>query len=218
MRLFTCINEPAFEALDSAVTMNSLPNHLAPISNPTRVMQMIDSMDSDLSALLRLTVEVPDRPPRLLQEPSGHLKLHVEPDSESPENWSEAEPISTRQVSQLVEHLRQRQRELDQREADLQAKVFRWEQQVSSQQSRYRKRSSELKQHLSQARAQQVQLIKLQQSLVDSQTALRKVIEQVVESCEPGQLKRELENLRYELGECMDGILNRWERLRNGLQ
>jgi malate synthase len=198
--------------------MNSLHHNLAPISNPSRVMKMIDSMDSDLSALLRLAAEAQEHGPRIPQEPSRHLKLHVESESEPQENWSEADPISTRQVGQLVEHLRQRQRELDQREADLQAKVFRWEQQASSQHSQFRKRRSELEQHLSQARAQQLQLIKLQQSLVDSQTALRKVIEQIVDSCEPGQLKHELEKLRYELAECMDAILNRWERLRNGLQ
>jgi hypothetical protein len=218
MRPFTGITEPLFATLDPAVIMNSLQLNQTPISDPSHVMQMINTAGPDLSALFELCLPPADRSPPCSDRPKMHLKLHVEPDSEAHENWSEPEPISTRQVSQLVEHLRQRQRELDQREADLQAKVFRFEQHATVQQSQFRKRSSELDQHLSQVRAQQVQLIKLQQSLVDSQTALRRVIEQIVDSCEPGQLKRELEKLRYELTECMDTILHRWERLRNGLQ
>lgn len=142
-----------------------------------------------------------------------HLKLHVERESEQ-ETWSAPAPISSHQVEQLVQHLRIRQRELDQREAHLQASVYRHEQQLASSQAQLRKRNSELEQHLSQVKLQQAQLIKLQQNMIETQTSLRRVIERIVENCEPGLLKQELQKLRFELSENLDAILCRWEKLK----
>jgi hypothetical protein len=188
-------------------------NASLPVSDPSKVMQMIHAAGTDLTALTASPTPHWHRFRNGSDVPS-HLKLHVEPEGETEECWSEAQPVSARQISQLVEHLRQRQHDLDQREADLQANVYCWEQQVAAHQSQLRKRSLELEQHLTQVRAQQDQLIKLQESLVNSQSAQRALIEQMVTSSEPGQLKTVLEKLQFELTEGMNAILHRWERLK----
>lgn len=142
-----------------------------------------------------------------------HLKLHIEREPEQ-EVWSASASVSSQQVEQLIQHLRVRQRELDQREADLQASVFRFEQQVTGNQAQLRKRTAELEEHLSQVKLQQTQLIKLQQSMIATQTSLRRVIERIVENSEPSSLKPELQKLKFELNESLDVILTRWERIK----
>jgi chromosome segregation ATPase len=149
----------------------------------------------------------------------SHLKLHLDADSESLEfeRVSHGEPPA-KQVEQLALHLKTRQKDLAQREANLQAQSYHWEKQVLSSKAHLRKRSAELEQHLSQVRLQQAQLIKLQQNLIDSQVALRVIVERIVNHVGPGELKAELASLQVELGERIDVILNRWEKLSLGLQ
>ena len=146
---------------------------------------------------------------------TSHLRLHVAPETEPPTpDWCEMEQPPVRQIEQLVAHLRSRQKVLDQREADLQAQTYHWEQQVLSSKSHLRRRTSELEQHWSQVQLQQAQLVKLQQNLVDGQQAIRAVIERIVDDCQPTELQAELNSLRQELHERFDVILNRWERIR----
>lgn len=190
--------------------MNSAPTLSQPVSNPTAVIRMIESSVplAGLQSLLDPTPEnstVPAHP---------HLKLHVDTGSES----SEFEAVSpsvppVKQVEQLAQHLKTRQKDLAQREADLQAQSYHWEKQVLSSKAHLRKRASELEQHLSQVRLQQEQLIKLQQNLIDSQLAVRTIVDRIVSVSEPSALKSELNSLRIELGERVDEILGRWEKL-----
>jgi hypothetical protein len=197
-----------------AELMNPHPSY-APISDPSRIMEMINGFRADHpapvregSGVVRKTGAASSNRPL-----PPHLKLHVERDSEH-ETWSTPAPISSHQVEQLVQHLRTRQRELDQREAHLQASVYRHEQQLAGSQAQLKKRASELEQQLSQVKLQQAQLIKLQQNMIETQTSLRRVIERIVENCEPGLLKQELQKLRFELSEKLDAILCRWEKLK----
>lgn len=197
-------------------TMNPLHTR-APVSDPSKVMEMIHAAGTNLSPLMQ-SETVRAGVGSTIKPRTPHLKLHVDPDTEHRQNWSEPEPVSAQQVEQLVQHVRQRQRELDQREADLQANVFRFEQQSTSNQAQLRKRALELEHHLGQVKLQQAQLIKLQQNMIETQKALRKVIERIVSNAEPGQLKQELQKLKFELAENLDAILSRWERIQENVR
>jgi SMC interacting uncharacterized protein involved in chromosome segregation len=198
-------------------TMNPLHLTRAPVSDPSKVMEMIHAAGTNLSSLMG------SRTGHVGHDSSSrsgvsHLKLHVDPEAEQQQTWSNPQSVSAHQVEQLVQHVRQRQRELDQREADLQAGVFRLEQQSTTSQVQLRKRALELEQHLGQIKLQQAQLIKLQQNMIETQTTLRKVIERIVSNSEPGQLKQELLKLKFELGESLDSIISRWERIKIQLE
>lgn len=197
-------------------TMNPLHITRAPVSDPSKVMEMINASEPDLSLLKQKGIGRDGIGPSVGPRAS-HLKLHVDPEAEQQQAWSAPEPVSAQQVQQLVQHVRQRQRELDQREADLQANVFRFEQQSTSTQVQLRKRALELEQHLGQVKLQQTELIKLQQNMLETQTSLRRVIERIVDNSEPGQLKQELQKLKFELSESLDAILSRWERIKHQL-
>jgi len=119
----------------------------------------------------------------------------------------------TPQVQQLVDHLHQQQKKLAQREADLQAEVYHWDKQVLASKAALKKRAAELEQHLTQVEQQQSLLVKLQQNLIDSQTAIRATVERLIEHSDAAELKSELLNLQLELGQRFDEILNRWERV-----
>ncbi len=194
--------------------MKTLRTDSTPVSNPSVVLRMIDSAGCNDGFAALLTSPTAKPAPRA----ATHLRLHVAPETESqtPE-WFDLGQPPTRQIEQLVSHLRNRQKDLIQREADLQAQAYHWEQQVLSSKSHLRRRTSELEQHCSQVQLQQTQLVKLQQNLVDSQQALRVVIERIVDDCQPAELKAELHALRRELNERFDVILNRWERFKHSL-
>jgi hypothetical protein len=132
--------------------------------------------------------------------------------SDSSHNFAMAQP-PTPQVQQLVDHLHRRQKELAQREADLQAEVYHWDKQVLASKASINKRAAELEQHLTQVEQQQSLLVKLQQNLIDSQTAIRATVERLIEQSDAGELKSELLNLQVELGNRFDEILNRWDRV-----
>jgi hypothetical protein len=199
--------------LDMPQTMNPLQLTRAPVSNPSKVMEMIHAAGTNLSTLTGSRIEHVRHDPSPRSQVS-HLKLHVDPDAEQQQTWSNPQSVSAHQVEQLIQHVRQRQRELDQREADLQAGVFQFEQHSTSSQVQLRKRALELEQHLGQVKLQQAQLIKLQQNIIETQTTLRKVIERIVSNSEPGQLKQELLKLKFELGESLESIISRWERVK----
>lgn len=191
---------------------------------------MIDSADnSDLSCLLKPFCTV--HPLSLESSKSNQgfeenavpedatvpkLKIHVE--EESSEFWEASEQVAPSQVQQLIQHVRSRKKDLDQREADLQRQVYRWEQQVMTTKADLKRKSAGLEQHQEQLNLQRAQLIKLQQSLVNHQTALRAVIEQIVDHCDQEELKLQLGKLRFELNESMDAIFSRWERLKKTLE
>ncbi len=190
----------------------------SPVSNPQRVLTMIDAGGKNLSSLFNRLAEPPASSPEPPSAPAAsHLKLHVAPEQSAPPeldfDWAGPKPVPPQQAEQLVKHLRNRQRDLEQREADLQAAVYRWEQKAMVEDARYRKRTGELEQHLGHVKAQQEQLVKLQQNLIDSQTALRQAIETIVDDSQPRDLKAALETLKTELNETMDAVLTRWEKI-----
>ena len=142
------------------------------------------------------------------------LKLHVDSsESEDVQDEFQLDQPPTRQVEQLVSHLRNQQKELAQREADLQAKTYQFEKQSLASESDLRKRCSELKQHMSQVNRQQAQLVKLQQSLIDGQEAIGIVVEKLVADCNQDELKDDLEVLRHQLQHQFESNFSQWERL-----
>ena len=187
--------------------MNSAKKkHTAPVSNPIAVMRIIESSDQEKGLLNLLPAE---------HHPVGiKLKLHVDSDQEQTEEdvFRFDQPPGQRS-EQLLNHLRNRQKELVQREADLQAQTYHLEKRILATEASLRKRTGELEQHLSQANCQQAQLMKLQQNLVDSQQAIRVVVERLVNEFEGQEIKPQLEALRDEIGQRFDDNFQQWERL-----
>ena len=190
----------------SEIKMNSARKIPAPVSNPIAVMRIIETSDQEKG----LTTLLPRE-----HHPVGiKLKLHIDSDQENPDEevFRFDQPPGQRS-EQLINHLRNRQKELVQREADLQAQTYQWEKQVLATEASLRKRSSELEQHLSQVACQQAQLIKLQQNLVDSQEAIRSVVERLVSESRDAETRQPLEALRNEIVQRFDDNFRRWERL-----
>ena len=147
------------------------------------------------------------------------LKLHVDSDHDNTEaEMFRFDQPPEQRSEQLLNHLRNRQKELAQREADLQAQTYEWEKQVMATESSLRKRSAVLEQHLTQVACQQEQLMKLQQSLVDSQHATGALVEKLVEDCQDIEIKSHLEALRDEIGQRFDDHFRRWEHLVHTLK
>lgn len=186
--------------------------HYTPESNPTAVLQRIDSAApaDDLTDLIARKT-----PRGGTQQPSGptHLRLHIDSDIEveADDQLDLAHP-PTKQVEQLIRHLREQQKQLAQREADLQSQAQHWDEQVLASKAHLQSRTAEIKQQATQVQQQQLHLARLQQNLIDSQTALRTVIERIVSDSEPGKLKIELIALRDELDQRFEQIAVRWER------
>lgn len=193
----------------------------SPISRLSQVVQLIESGDpDDLSSawqpFARREITNPGKEGETtLPVPAAVLKLHVDGDSE--EFWERSHETAGSQVEQLAIHVRNRKRDLDQREANLQAEVYHWEQQVLKMKADLNRRTNELEQQRNQLNLQRAQLIKLQQNLINTQTNLRAMVEKIVDSSHPEELKLELGKLRFELSESMDGLLRRWESLRKQL-
>ncbi len=162
--------------------------------------------------------------PETAQQPTGlpaadstispRLKIHVDADSEpDAADIYQSEQPPTRQVEQLVEHLRLQQKELSQREADLQKATHTFETKVLATEANLRKQGLELEQHWSQIERQQEQLVQLQQNLVDHQAAIRSVVERLVVQSDDFKLKPELESLLEQLKHQSDLIANHWHRV-----
>jgi hypothetical protein len=203
--------------------MNSARKQTALISNPTAVLRIISSPESkprvaslnskEGSLSLR---EREATAPVDSEQPSDRmtLKLHVDPsDVEVVQDDFQLDQPPTRQVDQLVNHLRNQQKELAQREADLQAKTYESEKKALASEAALKKRCLELEQHISQVKRQQAQLVKLQQSLVDGQEAIGIVVEKLVAECNQDELKEDLEMLHYQLQHQFESNFNQWERL-----
>jgi chromosome segregation ATPase len=200
----------------------------SPISNLREVVRLIESgANDDLSSAWQPFAggEIPDSRDSVDSSTSvtsaprdrvAALKLHVE--EEPDEFWERSDETAGSQVEQLVVHVRNRKRDLDQREANLQADVYRWEQEVMKVKAELNRRTNEVEQQRQQFNLQRAQLIKLQQNLVTTQMNLRAIVEKIVDQCQPQELKLELGKLRFELTESMDGLLRRWETLRKNLE
>ena len=187
--------------------MNPARKLSTPVSNPSAVMRIIETSEQEqgLATLL----------PADHQHPVGvKLKLHIDSDNNraEEEEFRFDQPPEQRS-EQLLNHLRNRQKELAQREADLQAKTYQWEKQVMATEASLRKRGTVIEQHLTQIACQQEQLMKLQQSLVDSQQSIRATVEQLVDENENAEKTLQLESLRDEIANCFEDSLHRWERL-----
>lgn len=205
------------------------PSHLSvavgaatrPISRLQTIIEMIESPENgDLSCLLepfgKQIRHGDEESSETSTSTSTRLKIHVE--EELSELWDDHQQVAPMQMKQLIQHVRLRKKALDQREADLQGQVYRWEQQVMGVKAQLKQKTVALEQQLNQLNLQRAQLIKLQQNLIDTQTALREIIERIVDQCEGEELKLQLGKLRFELTETMDAILNRWERLKEILE
>ena len=187
--------------------MKSAIKATVPVSNPCTVLQMIESASS-LAGLESLFPEEP-------QTGSTTLKLHSDSEPEDQnENVFRLNDMTTPQTEQLIEHLRFRQQQLQQDETHLQEKIYRWEQQVVTANAVFRKQRSELAQHVSQIKYQQAELVKLQQSLIDSQDAVRAAVEKVIDDCPAAELTTALVVLRDELKEQFESNFQHWERLK----
>lgn len=186
--------------------MNRARKLTTPVSNPSAVMRIIENSEpkQGLAALVPAD-----------QHPAGvNLKLHVDSDLDnSDENVFRFDEPPGQRSEQLLNHLRNRQKELIQREADLQAQTYQWETQVLATEASLRKRGAVLEQHLTQVACQQEQLMKLQQNLVDSQQAIRAVVERLVDESTDVNAKMELAALRDEVGQRFDDNFRRWEHL-----
>ncbi len=190
----------------SEIKMNSARKIPAPVSNPIAVMRIIETSDQEKG----LTTLLPRE-----HHPVGiKLKLHIDADQEArdKEEFRFDQPPGQRS-EQLVNYLRNLKKELVQREADLQAQTYQWEKQVLATEASLRKRSNELEQHLAQVTCQQAQLIKLQQNLVDSQEAIRSVVERLVSESQGVDTRRQLSALQNEIVQRFDENFQRWERL-----
>lgn len=186
--------------------MNRARKLTTPVSNPSAVMRIIENSDPEKG----LATLLPGEHPAV----GVKLKLHVDSDLENSEEdvFRFDEPPGQRS-EQLLNHLRLRQKELIQREADLQAQTYQWEKQVLATEASLRKRGAELEQHLTQVACQQEQLMKLQQNLVDSQQAIRAIVERLVDESTDVNAKMELAALRDEIGQRFDDNFRRWEHL-----
>ena len=187
--------------------MNPARKLSTPVSNPSAVMRIIETSEQEqgLATLL----------PADHQHPIGvKLKLHVDAgqDNNEEEIFRFDQPPEQRS-EQLLNHLRNRQKELAQREADLQAQTYEWEKQVMATEASLRKRGAVIEQHLTQIACQQEQLMKLQQSLVDSQQAIRAIVERLVDGTDDANITPHLESLRDEIADCFEDNLHQWERL-----
>jgi hypothetical protein len=186
--------------------MNSARKLTTPVSNPSAVMRIIETSEPEQGLATLLPTE---------HHPVGvKLKLHVDSDHDQAEEevFRFDQPPGQRS-EQLLSHLRNRQKELVQREADLQAQTYQWEKQVLATEASLRKRGAELEQRLTHVACQQEQLMKLQQNLVDSQQAIRAIVEWLVDESEDVDIKLQLAALRDEVGQRFDDNFRRWEHL-----
>jgi hypothetical protein len=186
--------------------MNRARKLTTPVSNPSAVMRIIENSEPEQGLARLLPAE---------HHPAGvKLKLHIDSDLEnSDEDVFRFDEPPGQRSEQLLNHLRNRQKELIQREADLQAQTYQWEKQVLATEASLRKRGAELEQHLTQVACQQEQLMKLQQNLVDSQQAIRAIVERLVDESTDVNAKIQLTALRDEVGQRFDDNFRRWEHL-----
>lgn len=186
--------------------MNPARKLTTPVSNPSAVMRIIETSEPEQGLATLLPAE---------HHPVGaKLKLHVDSDhGHAEEDVFRFDQPPGQRSEQLLNHLRNRQKELVQREADLQAQTYQWEKQVLAAEASLRKRGAELDQHLTQVACQQEQLMKLQQNLVDSQQAIRAIVERLVNESEDVNIKLQLTALRDDVSQQFDDNFRRWEHL-----
>lgn len=180
-------------------------------------MQMIDSLEPNggqttLTLLPGIKSSSPNR------HTNANLRIHISPDQDHQDfDELQLDKPPNRQVEQLVSHLREQRKDLAQREANLQSRVYEWEKEALAREGSLRKRRSEIEQHLSQVKRQQDQLMSLQQNLINSQDAIRAVVEQLVNDCRDADRIHDLQLLRDEIGNRMESNFQEWERLVRAL-
>lgn len=203
--------------------MNSV-HHSNLLTDPFSVLKLIDPTRSNTGSVT-IRSDIGSNPPK--EEPHDHgppdsspcrkhpfLKLVSDSENDHPEaDVYQLDHPPTPQVEQLVGHLKSLQKDLAQREADLQKSMLHWDKQVLAKEASLRKQQAELDQHLAMVNRQQEQLLRLQQNLVSHQDAIRQVVEQLVDDNENREIQATLESLLHQLNYQSDIILTRWERL-----
>ena len=199
-----------------------------PLSNLSQVLQGLNSADQkglmNFLSVSNKAAENRNQSSERVDRNLPQLKLVTDFDAEANQPWGQNEPTAEQQVQQLLQHVERQQQELEQcdldlqrRQADLQQVIDQWQQEKKQQATEIERRQTSIRHHQQQIQHQQAQLVKLQQGLVDTQTSLRRVIERIVENCDADSLKREIQELRFELNESFERNFNRWESLRRSL-
>ncbi len=171
------------------------------VANPQTVLNHIGSVPVDLSD------EAPSPAANLETAPVG-LKIF------QPQETT----LETEQARQLGQHLIRWRAELEAAQADFEDQQRAWYLQREVEQQDIALRHKTLQQRERQVRSLERQLLQLQNDVIDGQAALQSVAEQLSADGFLHVMDEEkisaLEDLRFEISERFDYLVERWVRFR----
>ena len=174
------------------------------VANPLAVLKHIGSQPVDLSTGTAQPVQQPTT-----DQPSSRLKIFQ----------PQTEPADAQQTRQLGQHLIQWRAQLEAAQADFDQQKHRWHCQNEAQQETIERQQQTLQQRERQVRSLEAQLLQLQNDVIDGQTALRTIAETISRDGFLHVIDEEkiaaLEDLRFEISERFDYLIERWARFHN---
>jgi len=127
--------------------------------------------------------------------------------------------LDAEHTRQLGQHLIRWRAELEAAQADFDDQQKRWSQQQEVEQQDISLRHKTLQQRERQVRSLESQLLQLQNDVIDGQAALQTVSEKISNDgflhVVDGEKIAALEDLRFEISERFDYLVERWQRFRD---
>ena len=172
------------------------------VANPQSVLNHIGSLPVDLSE---------DAPAAHLEAQTAPVELKIfQPEEPS---------LDAEHTRQLGQHLIRWRAELEAAQADFDDQQKRWSQQQEVEQQDISLRHKTLQQRERQVRSLESQLLQLQNDVIDGQAALQTVSEKISNDgflhVVDGEKIAALEDLRFEISERFDYLVERWQRFRD---